>query len=314
MAMFRLPNKRFFAHAASCAAALTALSATPHLYAECLGMQLHAHRGASSGPENSLQALREAYAGEWDAIETDLQSLRDGEWALHHDAITGRVVKTRVNRPLMRISAAEWQSARMVLPSGRISDEAPPLLEDALAVAALQPGKTFNAEIKQGAMSCSPVQKLAVTIQRALPHGNWFLTSAMPDILRCVRKSDSHGYLGVMVLDPRNVDAASKNRFAQRLAKSSRAPDLDHRWLKGVLDKVGAPVGVHVATNTLSANPSLLQDAAELQMPVFTYSVEGDDKHADVLAFMARKTGFLPSGAIIDGMATTFCANLKKRL
>ena len=46
--------------------------------AECLGMKLQAHRGAGNAPENSLSALRNAYFGTWDGVETDLQLLGDG--------------------------------------------------------------------------------------------------------------------------------------------------------------------------------------------------------------------------------------------
>lgn len=312
--MLRQTNKHSFACAASYVATLVALVATPQVYADCLGMQLHAHRGAPSGPENSLTAIKEAYAGQWDAVEIDLQTLRDGEWALHHDAITGRVVKTAVNRPLMQISAAEWSASRMALPSGRVTGEAPALLEDVLAVVAGQPEKSFNAEIKQGASSCAPIERLAATMQTRLPHGNWYLTSALPDVLRCARRVDQNGYLGVIVLDPRNAEATTKNRYAKKFASAARAPTLDRDWLRRTQERVGAPVGVHVATNTLSANPALLHDAAELQMPVFTYDVQSDERHADVLAFMAKKTGLLPSGAIIDGNPSTFCADLKRRL
>lgn len=307
-------NDRSFASVAACISALVALVATPQIHADCLGMQLHAHRGAPSGPENSITAIREAYAGDWDAVEIDLQTLRDGEWALHHDAITGRVVKTSMNRPVMHISSAEWGSARMALPGGKITDEAPALLEDVLTLAAAQPGKAFNAEIKQTTRSCAPIEHLARQMNKRVPHGNWFFTSVFIEVLECARKTDMNGYLGVVVLDPRNAEAATKNRYAKRFANAATAPTLDYEWLKRTQDKIGAPVGVHVATNTLTANPSLLPEAAALRMPIFTYAVDGDGKHADVLAFVAKKTGLLPSGAIIDGNPSAFCADLTKRM
>jgi len=282
--------------------------------ADCLGMTLHAHRGAPGAPENSLTSLREAYAQAWDGVETDLQMLRDGVWALHHDYNTGRVVKAGTQRPLSQMTSAEWKNARMVAPAGTNADTSPPFLSDALALAAGYPQKTFNAEIKQVSHSCESLKSLWNFIRTSLPHGNWFVTSGMRPALQCLRQVDYSGYLGYIVFDPRNAKAAGANRFTNWIARTSKAPVLSPNWLEQLVADVGNPVGVHVDLLTLQANPALLQDAAALQVSVFTYSVNGDKQHADVLAFMAKKSGYLPSGAIIDGTPASFCSQLKSKL
>ena len=91
--------------AAALALLLTMCSGLAH--AECLGMKVQAHRGAGNAPENSLSALRNAYFGTWDGIETDLQLLGDGSWVVHHDVLTGRVVDT--DRKSTRLNSSHWE-------------------------------------------------------------------------------------------------------------------------------------------------------------------------------------------------------------
>lgn len=81
--------------------------------AACLGMQVHAHRGAPALPENSLAAIRAAYAGAWDGVEIDMQRLRDGAWVLHHDLLTGRTVSGVGRRAVLQLSSDQWRDARL---------------------------------------------------------------------------------------------------------------------------------------------------------------------------------------------------------
>lgn len=69
-------------------------------------MKVQAHRGAGNAPENSLSALRNAYFGTWDGVETDLQLLGDGSLVVHHDLLTGRVVDTGQSLPVRQMNAA----------------------------------------------------------------------------------------------------------------------------------------------------------------------------------------------------------------
>ncbi|MRS99678.1 glycerophosphodiester phosphodiesterase [Ralstonia pickettii] len=287
-----------------------ALPAAPVL-AECLGMKIHAHRGSADSPENSASALRSAYAGNWDGVEIDMQQLADGTWVLHHDLTTGRAVLTGGSLPVAKLTPADWQRARMTL-HGRATDEAPPFLADAAAIAAAYPGKTFNAEVKEVVGNCQPVQALVAQLHQAIPHGNWFLTSGLRTPLRCARGADREGYLGLIVFDGRNAEAAASNRWTRLVAQRAHSPRLTRTWMQDLVAELGKPVGVHVDAKTMDANPMLLDDAAATGLSVFAYAVDGDVALASAIGRAHARTNRLPSGAIIDGHADSFCAQVRQ--
>lgn len=287
-----------------------ALPAAPAL-GECLGMKIHAHRGSAESPENSASALRSAYAGDWDGVEIDMQQLADGTWVLHHDLTTGRAVLTGGSLPVAKLTTADWQRARMTL-HGRATNEAPPFLADAATIAAAYPGKTFNAEIKEVVGNCQPVQALVAQLQQTIPHGNWFLTSGLRTPLRCARGADRQGYLGLIVFDGRNAEAATSNRWTHLVAQHASSPRLTRAWMLDVVTELGKPVGVHVDAKTMDANPMLLEDAAATGLAVFAYAVDGDAALASAIVRAHAITSRLPSGAIIDGRADNFCALVRQ--
>lgn len=303
------PHRKSTLAACLPAALLSALLAAAPVQAACLGMQIHSHRGNGQAPENSLGALRAAYAGGFDGVETDLQMLGDREWVVHHDQATGRVVRTAAPVPVNSLRSADWRAARMTL-RGAATGEAPPFASDLAQLASGYPQGTLNAEIKTVA-ACQDVGALVQQLRGEVGHGNWFLTSPVEGNLRCARQADREGYLGLIVLDPRNAQALGNTRATRFVASHAQAPRLDRNWLGNLQGRVGAPVGVHVDARTLEANRNLLTDAAALAMPVFVYAVEGDSALASALQKARRATGMWPSGAIIDGGAEAFCAKLR---
>lgn len=305
MAITRKKNK---AAAGSLLAAALMLAAQA-TGAACLGMQVHAHRGAASAPENSLSALRAAYDGGADGVETDLQMLGDQRWVVHHDINTGRVVQAGAPRQVRQLTSADWSAARMKL-RGALTGEAPPFASDLADLASGYPQQTLNAEIKDLAPSCSQVQALVGQLHSELGHGNWFMTSGAAGNLRCARQADSAGYLGLIVFDGRNAEAAGANGLTRLIASKAKAPRLDQAWLARVKQDIGVPVGVHVDARTLDANPALLPDAALMKMPVFVYAVDGDGALAAALQRARQRSGRWPSGVIVDESAG-FCARLQ---
>lgn len=280
-----------------------AIAATPTVArADCLGMVLHAHRGAPGAPENSASAVHQALQGEWDGVEVDVQMLRDQAWVLHHDLQTTRTTSLK-GRSVWDIDSSTWREVRLRDRQGKVISEAPPFLEEMLRQLP-EESKVLNLEIKQTSLSCEPAQRLALQLHAARPAGQWFLTSIERRQLQCVRKVDAEGYLGLVVLDPQ----ALARQTRRSLSAQAKPPTLDAAWLKRLQSEVGAPVGVHVDVNTLAANPSLLSDARDLGIPVFTYHLGPDRVHAEALRTQARKSGLLPSGAIIDGGPKEFCS------
>ena len=281
----------------------------PSAGADCLGMQVHAHRGAASAPENSLSALRAGFDGGWDGVETDMQMLGDQQWVIHHDLLTGRVVQTGLPRQVRQLNSAGWRAAQMKL-RGKTTGEPPPFVSDVTALASSYPQLTLNAEIKEVA-PCAQVQALVRQFQQEMRHGNWFMTSGLAGNLRCARQADSVGYLGLLVFDGRNAEAAGANGVTRYIASHARAPKLDQTWLANVKRDIGMPVGVHVDARSLEANPALLSDAAMLNMPVFVYAVEGDAALAASLKRARQRDGRWPSGVVVEESAKSFCARVQ---
>jgi glycerophosphoryl diester phosphodiesterase len=289
------------------AALLAAVLPVSGASAACLGMQVHAHRGAPMLPENSLASISAAYAGGWDGVEIDMQRLQDGRWVLHHDVLTGRTVGGVGRKAVLQLNSADWRGAKLM---GQGGGSPPPFLDDALRVAAAQPAKTFNAELKVVYRDCAPVSQLVAGMKQSLPHGNWMITSAFPEALRCVRGTDRQGYLGLIVFDPRNAESVSANPLGKYVSQRATAPKLTRPWLANLAKTVGAPVGVHVDAMTLAANPQLLRDAASESVRVFVYAVGGDAALAQQLRATKQREGYLPSGVIIDGDAQAFCRTM----
>ncbi len=300
MAIGATMHKRAGAMLMACFLPLSGVSAA------CLGMQVHAHRGAPGQGENSLASMRGAYAGAWDGVEVDLQRLKDGKWVLHHDMRAGRTVQGVPRVPVSQLDSIAWERAKV---AG--NGESAPFLAGAMREAARHVDKTFNAELKVVYTSCEPVRQLVDDMKQAIGHGNWMLTSVFPEALSCIRISDPEGYLGLIVLDPRHAEAAGANPVSSYVARRGRSPMLSVQWLEQLVDRVGAPVGVHLDALTLAANPSLLADAAQRAVPVFVYAVQGDAMLVRQLQAEHRRSGYLPSGVVIDGDPESFCQTLE---
>ncbi len=289
------------------AAALLVAPAAP-AWAGCHGLQLHAHRGAPGGPENSLSAVQQAWDGAWDGAEIDVQTLRDGRWVLHHDLKLGRTTSLQ-GRATTELPSEAWREVRVKDRQGRLTAEAAPFLADLATQLPARDDKVLNIELKQLNPSCQAVEGVVQGLSRSRPDGRWFLTAIDRRVLQCVRRADRQGYLGLIVLDPQALAREAPAR-AQPLAQRVKPPVLDRAWLQRLQQEVGSPVGVHVDINTLGANPALLADALALGVPVFTYHLGPDREHATALRRQARGSGLLPTGAIIDGTPAAFCDQL----
>nr|WP_315229225.1 glycerophosphodiester phosphodiesterase family protein [uncultured Limnohabitans sp.] len=277
-------------------------------HSACNGMELHAHRGSPAAPENSLSALRLAWEGEWDGVEIDLQQLRDRQWVLHHDLTLGRT--TTLQGVTSRNTTPEvWREVRLKDRRGRVSDEPAAFLADAISELSQRDDRVINAEIKQVDTGCEAIQSAALVLRQGRPDGRWFLTSGDRRQLQCARQIDPKGYLGQIVFDPQ---ALARHEKKTQLSNKLKPPVIDLTWLQRLQSEVHAPVGVHVDINTLISNPSLLADAQLLKMAVFTYHLGSDREHADNLRLYAKRTGLLPSGAIVDGDPSKFCQVLRQ--
>ena len=111
-------------------------------------MEIIAHRGASAeAPENTLAAVRLAWAQRADAVEVDVHLTRDGQLAVIHDADTTRtagVTHLVADTPfaaLERLDVGTWKAASF-------RGERIPRLGDVLAL--VPPAKRIFVELKSG--------------------------------------------------------------------------------------------------------------------------------------------------------------------
>ncbi len=119
-------------------------------------MEIIAHRGASwDAPENTLAAIRIAWAQAADAVELDLRLSRDGELVLMHDPNTRRtagcdqLVAAQSSAELQALDAGLWKGAAW-------AGERIPLLSAALA--ALPRGRRLFLELKIGPEALLPLR------------------------------------------------------------------------------------------------------------------------------------------------------------
>lgn len=117
-----------------CAATPAMAAALARLARPDAGLMVAAHRGDHShAPENSLAAIEAAIANGADIVEIDVAVTRDGTPVLMHDQTVDRTT-TGKGRVEVK-SASEVAALRLKRRDGEPSDEAPPTLERALALA-----------------------------------------------------------------------------------------------------------------------------------------------------------------------------------
>lgn len=272
-------------------------------HALCKGMELHSHRGAYQAPENSLSGAQLAFKGGWDGVEIDVQQLQDRQWVLHHDFQLGRTTSI-ANTLTSKMSSTAWSEVRLKKRGGKyLTSESAPFLKDLIEGLPADSTKVMNIEIKQATSDCGAAASIVSELKRGRPDGRWFLTSIDVAQLQCIRRYDPYNYVGLVVLDPLSMAKQTRSRFANRIGPKT----IDRQWLEQIKLSIGGLIGIHIDTVTLEANPSLLEVAKSLDIPVFTYSFSSDQQHARLIRTYALRTGFLPSGAIIDDSPEKFC-------
>lgn len=276
--------------------------------AECHGMEIHAHRGSHAAPENSLSAVTTALKGDWDAAEIDIQMLSDGVWVLNHDWELGRTTSL-ANRKVNQLDSSIWQEVYLKDRKGQLTDEHGAFLDQVLETTTNTPEKVLNIEIKQPFNGCKPIHDLVASMDKKWSNSKWFYTSIDTRNLQCVRQIDKNVYLGVIMLDP---NAIMQTKFGRRLRSGYEPVSINNQKLTAIKETLKAPVGVHVDIHALVKTPNALADAKNLQMPVYTYTLEEDtDKeHIKQLKKLIKVTNMLPTGVIVNQTAEAFCSSV----
>lgn len=296
--------------------------------ASCGGIPVLAHRGARPNIENTLEAIRAARSGGYQASEIDAQRTSDGLWVLHHDAVVGRVVNPASGgvRPVSRMSSAEWRSSRLRGTNGSAATGQPATLANAVEDTRAAGGK-LEIEIKTEATCGEVGEALGV----AAPLGasvRW--TSVYRGTARCLAArmraggpGAAAGYVGLIVGPPQESVAAQDGRAAAALrVLGSVAPRAADRWETAANREFASPEGIRRAADILQAaprrgihlpasdierHPSLPGDAAAAGLRVTLYGDRGDEHIARVVRSMRPEDHRQIDALVVDGNAASFC-------
>lgn len=299
---------------------------------QCGGIPVLAHRGARPQIENTLPAIRAARAAGFTGSEIDIQMTREGNWVLHHDVRTGRVVEVpnRIAPAVSNITLTEWSGANLVRREGARSVRVPgstATLTEAVNDAMAASGR-LEIEVKVDA-PCHDIERamqLAASLGRNV---RW--TTAYRRSLNCLTHAhgrqlpgSSEGYVGLIVGPPQSSIAArypestAATAFIGRFTANpaARWDDIANRniatpdglrmaasWLAEAPKR-----GVHLPATDLDRFPTLPRVAREAGLRLTLYA-DLDDAHlARVVRAMDPQDRRDLDALVIDGALSPFCA------
>ena len=277
-----------------CLSLLLMVSLTSVHAATCSGTPVHIHRGSSKFPENSGEAIIEALKSHAQGVEFDIQLLSDGEWSIHHDALTGRTVNASSEESSEHYSSSQWKNFLMFDQRKKLTDIKAPLLKDVIVAAKpyAAEGNILNIEVK-GKYSCSDVQNARELVARNLSAGTYLFTSVDANALKCIRNSDPKVYLGAVALpdikaaESRNVESKQKaldwarkhgldgdkilKKGEQTYTNETVSRLSSPQWLKNLKTQVGSNSGLHLDAQMVLKNPQIETAVREAGFKIYIY-------------------------------------------
>lgn len=280
--------------------------------------EFHAHRGVRPHAENTAAAIQAAGAAGFDAAEIDVQPLKDGYWAVHHDAVTGRAV-VGVKKPASALTAEEWKQLRAVDARGK-SVGAPSLMDEAIE-AANAGHVRLHIEVK-APVSCRQIDNL-IAMTRGLEKAPYWST-AFPSAARCLA-ARSVEHLGIVVGPQERGGKLSRgiekgqeigDRLGVDTSRLRKAADGAYEQVSnrsflsqdGIAEAAGLAAGakrraLHIPHTDLS--PALIQRAKANGLTLAVYAGNGDE--AGMADAIKRTGGFAPLFIITDERPEYFC-------
>ena len=298
------------------------------LSAQACALDLVAHRGHVDYPENSLSGVKAAFAAGFPRVEVDIMRLRDGTWVLHHDAVTGRAsgFASGVNSALSAMTAAGFSRLRLRDPKTlQLTTEYAPTLSallDALAQL-MQDHQRLQVEFKSPA-SAHELVTLDRMLSKTLGQRYEYVAQDI-ELLAQLRQLNPSVYLGVIEvpastsiqeLGRQQADARGiqPTRLSRRVEQKAQETYRKHRtnWLSAtgmtkVQQRLGSNAGIHVDHASLTQQTGAVARAAQLNIPLYTYTVTGHAPHMASLAQLKAKRT-LPSGAVVDDTHLNICS------
>ena len=298
----------------------------------CRGFELEAHRGHPEWPESSPSAFIQAITARYNGVETDARLLADGTWVLHHDPMTGKVVRLRTgSRRVASLSYQDWVDGYYLDREGRLSNEQ---VTDAVtilsrAAAALRPGQRLNIELKS--MNCEQLQRLDAQLASFLPRRSYgFSVLDQIGLLQCLRRFNPESYVAVVQGPHRQSmkqwlqqQASREPQLHEPLQSLARHPLVKKKlstlrfknWMtpesiRELRQLLGQNFDLHVDYRELLEDPGAVQRLRKEGVKLMTYAVSSPAEHLKGLRTLRRR-GALPDGAIVDSTPAETCRALK---
>lgn len=303
----------------------------------CGTLELEAHRGDPSRPENSRLGVAIAAASGYDSVEIDARQIENDRWVLHHDAMTGRATGT-FDGDWERVEQMEdddWRQLRhRDMDTGELLDRRPPTLYEALqAFHSHSPaGQVLDLEVK-GDPSDDDLRELDRMVRRVIGSGSFYYSSGSLDTLETLREINKRVYLG-MIQSPHPDSVAALRAQAERGTGGDPIYEAHERSIERVVgygsywygalyddytgtralqmlrNKLGTNAGLHLDIRRYAEVPAVRGRAQRAGLRgVTTYSINGPDLHLDRLSALKAKD-LLPQRVITDSTRYRFCSRL----
>lgn len=300
-------------------------------------IEVSAHRGNPSAPENSINGIVGAAYGGFDGAEIDVMLTRDGAWVTHHDLYTGRATGRADGERfrISRMSKKEWEGIAHRNKDGVLTQIRAPYAWEMfrewgeVGVYA----QKLNIEIKTEADidDLSNLDKLARTY---IQPGRYFYSSMDMDVLEKMRELNPDVYLGY-IWDPDPVSLDKFKRDVRRAARSDDYYQKNRKYIeqafsyetryrnrqkskklsaKAVRSKLGGNSGLHVDIRSYARYATIYDRSKQLGLKVATYSINGTDYHQKQLVKLQKQGRRLPDEAIMDTTKQVICSKLKPSL
>lgn len=293
-------------------------------------IDLIAHRGHANYPENSISAVKAAFAAGFDKVEIDIMRLRDGNWVVHHDAMVGRASGFASGENASIASMRMENFAKLRLRDPKSLQLTPEFAASLTAlIDAIAPEMKANQRLQIEFKSAATQQELIALDQ--------FLTKKLGqryeyvaqdiDLLAQLRQLNTWVYLGIIeVPATSSMQALGRQKAAaqgmqpsrlsrwaeqksQQAYRRTRINWLTEQGMQKVRTRLGSHAGIHVDHAALTQQPTASARAKKINLPIYTYSVTPPAQHLSALKQLKDK-GALPAGAIVDDSPLKICTTL----
>ena len=296
---------------------------------DCSGVEVQAHRGHYTQPENSFAAIKVALDKGYDGVEIDIQQLKDGAWIVHHDLSLGRALTGSNLTFIRRITSSKYKRLKHKSRTGVVTSLPATTLDQALSIFAKNANSSqkLNIEIKD-ITSCTSIANMANKVSSKLKSNNYQFSSINRPALQCLRDSGYTGYVGLVVSpDSKYVTDNLKEKygkyksFTNKYIKKYNIVEIskktyniigNYEVLKAsgmakLKRELGDDVGIHIDINTLSKQLSIIKLAKNKKIKITSYGLNGDADHAKRLSKIYKTTQWKPHTIIIDKKVANVC-------